>query len=91
MSLFGMLVGPVEEISVLARFQWLPQTPQCSLSSEYLIAPSTLRSIVRDCCDQIWKRFQPIYMPDKKTEQDWINIADEFYKSTNFPNEIGAA
>jgi hypothetical protein len=60
-----------------------------ALSFEYLIAPSTLRKIVKDCCAQIWEGLQPIYMPPKM-EEDWIKIAHQFYEHTNFPNVIGA-
>jgi hypothetical protein len=61
------------------------------LSFEYLIAPSTVPAIVKDCCDKIWESLQPVYMgSDKINEEDWINIADKLYDRTNFPNVIGA-
>jgi hypothetical protein len=61
------------------------------LSFEYLIAPPTVWAIVKDCCDKICERLQPVYMgSDKMNEEDWINIADKLYDRTNFPNVIGA-
>lgn len=58
------------------------------MSYEYLIAPSTLRRIVRHTCGTIWITLQPLYMPEKK--EDWIEIANQFYDRTDFPNVIGA-
>lgn len=61
-----------------------------ALSFEYLLAPSTLRSIVKHTCQNVCRVLQPIYMPDQRNEEEWINIADTFYERTNFPNVIGA-
>ena len=73
-------------------YRYLSTGISCSgLSFEYLIAPSTVQAIVKDCCDKIWERLQPVYMwSDKMNEEDWINIGDKFYDRTNFPNVIGA-
>jgi hypothetical protein len=41
------------------------------LSFKYLIAPSIVQVIVKDCCDKIWERLQPVYMgSDKLNEED---------------------
>ena len=61
-----------------------------ALSFEYLLAPSTLRSIVKHTCQNVCRVLQPIYMPDQRNEEEWINIADTFYGRTNFLNVIGA-
>ncbi|CAH1993848.1 unnamed protein product [Acanthoscelides obtectus] len=60
-----------------------------SLSYQYLRGASTIREIVATTCAQLWSILQPLFMPSKE-EQDWIEIADEFYRRTNFPNVIGA-
>lgn len=44
---------------------------------------------MRTTCDALWEILHPLYMP-KKTQEDWIEIANEFYERTNFPNVIGA-
>lgn len=49
---------------------------------------STIRDITKSTCEQIWNMLQPLYMPTKQ-EDDWIKMADGFYRRTNFPN-IGA-
>lgn len=48
-----------------------------------------MREIVKATCIQIWNLLHPVYMPEKSVE-DWINIANQFYGRTNFPNIIGA-
>lgn len=60
-----------------------------SLHYEFLLGATTIREIVRDTCDKLWNCLQPIYMKEKTTE-DWLNVADDFYKRTNFPNCLGA-
>lgn len=60
-----------------------------SLHFEYLLGASTIGRIVKDTCAQLWKCLQPLYMSDK-TEEDWKEIAKQFYLWTNFPNWIGA-
>lgn len=61
-----------------------------AVAFEYLMGPSTVRYIVRECTYKIWLSLQPLYMPGRKTEEDWMAIADEFFQRTNFPNVIGA-
>ena len=60
-----------------------------TLSFQYLIGSSTIRNIVKTTCEQIWEILQPLYMATKQ-EEDRLQISDEFYRRTNFPNVIGA-
>lgn len=60
-----------------------------SLHFEYLLGASTVGSIVKDTCAKIWKCLQPLHMP-AKTEEEWKEIAKQFYQRTNFPNCAGA-
>lgn len=60
-----------------------------SLHFEFLLGTTTIREIVRDTCDKLWNNLQPLYMA-KKSQNDWVKIADEFYLRTQFPNCIGA-
>lgn len=50
---------------------------------------STVKAIVEEVCDAIWKIMSPIVMP-QPTEQTWRNIAIGFKKNWHFPNCIGA-
>jgi len=49
-----------------------------SLHFEYLLGETTVREIVRDCCNSIWKCLKATGMPEK-TEDYWVNIANDFY------------
>ena len=59
-----------------------------SLHYEYLLGVTTIREIVRDTCEAIWKCLWDAFMPQKS--EDWLHTADEFYERTNFPNCLGA-
>lgn len=54
---------------------------------EYLITASTIRKVVENPYEKIWNIFQRLYKAIKQ-QDDWILIADEFYRCTNFPNII---
>lgn len=60
-----------------------------SLSEDFLIGRSTIAFIVKETCVVIWKILQPIEMPEP-TEEMWLDIAETFFSTTNFPNCIGA-
>lgn len=60
-----------------------------ALHFEYLLGASTIGHIVKDTCAQLWKCLQPLHM-SAKSEEDWKEIAKQFYLRTNFPNCIGA-
>lgn len=60
-----------------------------SLHYEYLLGATTIREIVKDTCEQLWKCLQPLHMAEK-TEDDWMIIAKQFLDRTDFPNCIGA-
>lgn len=44
---------------------------------------------MRATSDSLWNVMQPLYMATK-TEEEWVEVAHEFYQRTNFPNVIGA-
>lgn len=50
---------------------------------------TTVKIIVEEVCDAIWKKLAPIVMP-QPTEQMWKEIAKGFESIWNFPNCIGA-
>jgi hypothetical protein len=47
-----------------------------TIHKHYRLGASTVRGIVHDVCDAIWKRMQPVYLRQPETEADWKTIAD---------------
>lgn len=60
-----------------------------SLGFSYRLRFSTVREIVIEVCDAIWKRLGPITMPPP-TEETWKNVAAKYKQMWHFPNCIGA-
>lgn len=60
-----------------------------SLQFEFYRGRSTIADIVRETCELIWIHLKSEEMPEPTIDL-WQNIADDFYKKTDFPNCIGA-
>jgi len=45
---------------------------------EYFLGETTVREIVKDCFNSMWNCLKATEMPEK-TENDWVNIANDFY------------
>jgi hypothetical protein len=43
--------------------------------------------IVKDCCNSIWNCLKATEMP-AKAENDWVNIAYDFDRRTQFPRNV---
>lgn len=54
-----------------------------------MLGASTVRKIVRETCHAIWVGLKTICIPPL-CEEKWLEITNEFYERTNFPNCIGA-
>lgn len=50
---------------------------------------TTIREIVHSTCEALWKRLQPLTMPEPQEEM-WKEIERGFYNKWNFPNAVGA-
>jgi len=50
-----------------------------SLHVEYLLGETTVREIVRDCCNIIWNCLKATQMSEK-TNDNWLNIRGVIYK-----------
>ena len=60
-----------------------------SLHFEYILGETIVREIIRDWGNGIWNCLKPTEISEK-TENDWVNIANDFYGRMQFPNFIGA-
>lgn len=60
-----------------------------TLGFTFHMGTSTIRDIVLETTDAIWKALHPIFMPVPKIK-DFEKISRDFYKRWNFPNCLGA-
>lgn len=60
-----------------------------SLQFEFLLGRSTISSIIEETCDILWNTLKPEEMPEPDPDK-WLDIANQFYEKTNFPNCFGA-
>eukprot|EP00102_Acyrthosiphon_pisum_P021175 XP_016658385.1 PREDICTED: uncharacterized protein LOC107883237 [Acyrthosiphon pisum] len=61
-----------------------------ALQYEFLLGRSTIGTIIRETCSVLWTILQPKEMPDPNNPDKWLEIANQFYIKTNFPNCIRA-
>jgi hypothetical protein len=55
-----------------------------SLRFQYLLGETAVCEIVRDCCDSIWNCVKATELP-KKSEEYWVNIANDFLSKDAIP------
>jgi len=60
-----------------------------ALHFEFLMGVSTISRIVSETCDILWRILQPIEMT-VPTTQDWLEISDGYFKTSQFPHCVGA-
>lgn len=60
-----------------------------ALQYEFKISKNTIALIVKETCQVIWMCLKNKEMPQPKEEQ-WYEIAEQFYVKTDFPNCVGA-
>ena len=61
-----------------------------SMSYQYLIGVTTASKIISETCVAIWECLAAKVLPSTLTEQQWINIAEDFEHLLDFVNCIGA-
>jgi len=50
---------------------------------------STIAKVINETCLVLWDELQPTEMAPP-TVENWLEIAEGFYKKTQFPNCVGA-
>ena len=62
-----------------------------TIGASYRMSPSEISQIISETCNALWKvLLENKYIDVPKTEKQWREIADGFYRSWNFPNLVGA-
>ncbi|XP_075751356.1 uncharacterized protein LOC142817738 isoform X1 [Rhipicephalus microplus] len=59
------------------------------VANAYLVGTETARKTIHDTCRAIWTRLSHRFLK-VPTAEDWLKIADNFEKSYQFPNCLGA-
>lgn len=61
-----------------------------SMSYQYLIGLTTVCNIIRETCEVIWNTLCPLVLPPSLSEEDWLQIANDFEDISDFIHCIGA-
>lgn len=59
------------------------------LHLDFFVGKSTIRVIIKETLLVLWTKLQPLEMPIP-TKEIWLNTAEGFYNTANFPNCLGA-
>ncbi|XP_040195337.1 uncharacterized protein LOC120928303 [Rana temporaria] len=81
-------VPPEERLLITLRFL-ASGVSYTSLNHFFLLGISTISGIVHDTCEAIWEELRSSAMPVPDTSM-WQEIANGFWKKTQFPNCVGA-
>lgn len=60
-----------------------------TIAFSYRTSKSTVSILVPEVCRAIWDVLHPIYLKFP-TENEWISVADNFFRIWNFPNCLGS-
>ena len=82
-------ISPSERLCITLRY--LVTDAFVTIGASYQMSPSAISQIIPKTCNALWKvLLENKYIDVPKTEKQWREIADVFYKSWNFPNLVGA-
>nr|CAI5828130.1 unnamed protein product [Callosobruchus analis] len=85
---FRRAISTEERLAVCLRFLATGNSFR-SMGFSYRLGFSTVREIVIEVCDAIWKNLGPIVMPEPTTDI-WMKSAEKFKQIWDFPNCIAA-
>ncbi|XP_072254366.1 uncharacterized protein [Pyxicephalus adspersus] len=83
-----LAISPEERLCVTIKYLATGHS-FTSLHFRFLIGKATIRLIVRETCKAICDTLFNIFMPEP-TKEKWLQIAEDFYATTSFPNCVGA-
>ncbi|RVE44383.1 hypothetical protein evm_010953 [Chilo suppressalis] len=81
-------IGPRERLAICLRFLATGDSYQ-TIAFSFRVGRSTVGSIVKNVCTEIWNSLQPIYMPTP-TESIWRQAETGYREIWNFPNCLGS-
>lgn len=61
-----------------------------SMTFQYLMGKTTICNIIHETCTTIWDCLCPSVLPPVLSEEEWIELAQDFQEVTNFIHCIGA-
>jgi len=82
-------VPPEQRLSVTLRHLATGES-HISLSLQYRIGRQTISKIIPETCEAIFEVLSPIYLKRPTTQQEWMEISNEFQTKWNLPHVIGA-
>ena len=83
-------ISPSERLCITWRYLVTGDT-FVTIRTSYRISTSVISQIIPETCNALWKvLLENEYKDIPKTEKQWCEIADGFYRSWNFPNLVGA-
>ena len=83
-------ISPSERLCVTLRYL-VTGDAFVTIGASYRMSPVAISQIIPETCNALRKvLLENKYTDVPKTEKQWREIADGFYKSWNFPNLIGA-
>ncbi|XP_012522028.1 protein ALP1-like [Monomorium pharaonis] len=82
-------ITPAERLALTLRYLASGDS-MTSMSYQYLVEVPTVSNIIHDTCAALWDCLNPIVLPNKLQEKDWLDIANNFEIKCNFAHCIGA-
>ena len=86
---FRKAIPPAERLAITLRFLASGESQQ-SLAFLFRVGRATISRIIRETCDAISASLSDLYFHPPRSENNWINISNEFENVWNFPHAVGA-
>jgi len=82
-------IGPSERLCCTLRYL-VTGDAQSTIAASYRISKTSVCRIVKETTDALWDVLKGNFLKVPQTEEEWINIANQFEAKWNFGNCIGA-